>query len=142
MPTDNVPTERYHAPKSADRLDAIVAEYLQQVEEGRPPNRDLLLARHPDLAAELGEFFANRDLMRSHANRVRFIVPQYIGDYQLLEEIGSGTFGVVVKARNRNTGHFVAIKLLRGEQWSSPGYVQRFWKEAQKAAKLEHPHIV
>src|SRR5437762_13970403 len=90
MSREGTPTESYHGPEPADRLDALVADYLQEVEEGRPPNRELLVARHPDLAEELREFFANRDLMKSHANRLRFIVPQFIGDYQLLEEIEIG----------------------------------------------------
>ena len=142
MTSDNMPTESYHVSEPADHLDAILADYLQQLEEGCPPNRELLLARHPDLAEDLREFFANRDLMRAQANRLRFIVPKFLGDYQLLEEIGTGTFGIVVKAQHVQTGHLVAIKLLRGEQWSSKDYVKRFRTEAQKAAKLDHPHLV
>jgi serine/threonine protein kinase len=142
MSNENLPTESYHGSQAADRLDAVLADYLQDIEEGRPPNRDSLLARHPDLAEEMREFFADRDLMKARVRRVVFIVPKFVGDYQLLEEIGSGTFGVVVKARNINADKLVAIKLLRGEQWSSPEYVQRFKTEARKQAKLDHPHIV
>src|SRR5262245_53473446 len=142
MTSDNMPTESYHVSEPADQLDAILADYLQQLEEGRPPNRELLLARHPDLAEDLREFFANRDVMRAQANRLRFIVPKFLGDYQLLEEIGTGTFGIVVKTQHVQTGHLAAIKLLRGEQWSSKDYVKRFRTEAQIAAKLDHPHLV
>jgi serine/threonine protein kinase len=142
MSTENMPTESYHGSEAADRLAVVVADYLQDIEEGRPPNRDSLLARHPDLAEDLREFFAGRDLMKSRARPIIFIVPKFVGDYQLLEEIGSGTFGVVVKARHVKLDKLVAVKLLRGEQWSSPEYVRRFRIEAQKQAKLDHAHIV
>ncbi len=36
-----------------DPLDAVIAEYLQQVETGAVPEREALLARHPDLAERL-----------------------------------------------------------------------------------------
>jgi 2-oxo-4-hydroxy-4-carboxy--5-ureidoimidazoline (OHCU) decarboxylase len=36
-----------------DSLDAVIADYLQQVEAGLVPDREALLARHPDLAGRL-----------------------------------------------------------------------------------------
>ncbi len=78
----------------------------------------------------------------ARANRLRYIVPEFIGDYKLLEEIGSGTFGVVVKARHVVFDKPFAIKLLRGGQWSSSEFVKRFRIEARKQANLDHPHIV
>lgn len=36
--------------------------------------------------------------------------------YEVLEELGSGSFGVVYKAVERATGNIVAIKLVRGQQ--------------------------
>ena len=35
--------------------------------------------------------------------------------YQVLEELGSGSFGVVYKAIEQASGEIVAIKLVRGE---------------------------
>jgi hypothetical protein len=43
------------------RLQDILAEYMQAVEAGRIPNRQRMLAEHPDLADDLASFFANRD---------------------------------------------------------------------------------
>jgi WD40 repeat protein len=43
------------------RLNEVIAGYLEDLEAGRLPDRPGLMARHPDLAAELASFFANRE---------------------------------------------------------------------------------
>ncbi len=43
------------------RLNEVIAVYLEDLEAARSPDRSELLARHPDLAAELASFFANQD---------------------------------------------------------------------------------
>ena len=43
------------------RLHEVIASYLEDLEAGRLPDRPGVLARHPDLAADLASFFANQD---------------------------------------------------------------------------------
>ena len=45
----------------ADLLGEILGAYFVAVEEGRAPNRQELLAQHPDLAGEMAEYFAEQD---------------------------------------------------------------------------------
>ena len=43
------------------RLDQVIADFLRLRSEGREPDREDLLRRHPDLAADLTRFFADQD---------------------------------------------------------------------------------
>jgi tRNA A-37 threonylcarbamoyl transferase component Bud32 len=52
-------------------LEDVLAEYLMAVQEGRVPSRAELLARHPDLAAELTAFFADHDQMQRMVESMR-----------------------------------------------------------------------
>lgn len=62
--------------------------------------------------------------------------------YQLLEQIGEGTFGVVHRAIQPGVAREVALKAIRPGLAHHPEFVRRFEAEAQLVARLEHPHIV
>lgn len=65
-----------------------------------------------------------------------------IGDYELLEEAGRGGQGVVFKARQPRTGRIVAIKRLSAGAFATREMRDRFKREVEAAAVLEHPGIV
>jgi len=64
------------------------------------------------------------------------------GDYELLELIGEGGMGVVYRARQVSLDREVAIKLLAAGVWASAEFIERFKREAQNAARMQHPNIV
>lgn len=65
-----------------------------------------------------------------------------LGPYQILEEIGRGGMGTVYKAYHPALDRHVAIKVLPSRFVGDPTFVDRFKKEAQTIARLEHPHIL
>ncbi|MHC4135639.1 MAG: protein kinase domain-containing protein [Planctomycetota bacterium] len=65
-----------------------------------------------------------------------------IRGYQLQERIGSGAMGSVYKAHHLKLDLPVALKVLRASLSSSRTQIERLKREAQLAARLNHPNIV
>jgi len=62
--------------------------------------------------------------------------------YRLIHQVGKGGMAYVYKAYDQMLERPVAIKLLRQDFSSDPGFRDRFRQEARSAANLSHPNIV
>jgi serine/threonine protein kinase len=67
---------------------------------------------------------------------------QCLGGYELEEEIGRGSMGMVYRGKQIALGREVAIKVLSQALAKDASYVARFIREAQIIAGLNHPNIV
>jgi WD40 repeat protein/predicted Ser/Thr protein kinase len=65
-----------------------------------------------------------------------------VGSYTLLGEIARGGMGVVYRARQDGLNRIVAVKVLPGAAFAAAGFRARFQREAETAARLNHPGIV
>src|SRR5579884_477226 len=65
-----------------------------------------------------------------------------LGKYDVLDVIGRGGMGVIYKGVDPGIGRIVAIKMMTGAFVENPELLQRFYREAQSAGKLQHPNIV
>jgi tetratricopeptide (TPR) repeat protein len=140
------------------RLGAIAFAYLQAVEQGQAVDKDELLARNPEFAAELAEFLANQADINRRAAALRQAVqgmqaqspatagsiPEHgrLGDFQVVREVGRGGMGVVYEAEQISLGRRVALKVLPLAAALDARALQRFKNEAQAAAQLQHTNIV
>jgi serine/threonine-protein kinase len=64
------------------------------------------------------------------------------GVYELVREIAAGGTSTVWEAQERACGRRVALKVLHQHLAMDPNFLQRFQREADIAAALEHPNIV
>jgi serine/threonine protein kinase len=64
------------------------------------------------------------------------------GDYELLGEIERGGMGIVYRARERQSGLLVALKMMLSERAEEPGDLRRFVLEARAMGELNHPGVV
>ncbi len=62
--------------------------------------------------------------------------------YKIISRLGSGGMADVFLAEDQQLGRKVALKLLHRRFAQDPGFVERFRREAQAAAGLQHPNIV
>ena len=64
------------------------------------------------------------------------------GKYEAISQLGAGAMGVVWRARDPILGRTVAIKTISAALGSDDENKQRFLREAQAAAQLNHPNII
>ena len=70
------------------------------------------------------------------------MVGKAIGNYELVEVLGSGSTGVVYKARDTVLNREVAVKVMDSTLARGEDFVRRFRSEAKALARLQTPHIV
>jgi serine/threonine protein kinase len=76
---------------------------------------------------------------QAHESRVRWALGD---DYEVLSDLGSGSFGRVWRARDLSLEREVALKVLHPHIAVDGRAVGAFWREAKLAAQLAHPAIV
>jgi serine/threonine protein kinase len=65
-----------------------------------------------------------------------------LGKYTILQQLGTGSMGVVYRARDKVLQRDVALKMMRAESQIDPEIVERFFREARACAQLQHPNII
>ena len=65
-----------------------------------------------------------------------------LGPYEVIDVIGRGGMGIVLRALDPKLNRIVAVKVLAPELAINPNARKRFLREAQAAAAISHPHVV
>ncbi|KAA3607170.1 MAG: serine/threonine protein kinase [Planctomycetota bacterium] len=124
-----------------DQIEAFMAECLQLPGSKRSAQLEAFCRDHPELAEEVKARFQILTAM-GFADSSEDEFPDQLGDFQLLERIGGGGMGVVYRARQISLGREVALKLIRPGQLYFPKARERFRREVEVIAGLQHPGIV
>ncbi|HEV3143164.1 MAG TPA: serine/threonine-protein kinase, partial [Gemmataceae bacterium] len=73
---------------------------------------------------------------------VAVVVTGTLGDFEILRELGRGGMGIVYLARQLSLNRLVALKVLAPDALGQLEALQRFRREAESVAKLQHPNVV
>ena len=68
-------------------------------------------------------------------------MPQILGGYEILGELGSGGMGTTYLAKQIAMDRLVALKVLKPRFSQDPDYIRRFEREAKMAARLSHENV-
>lgn len=96
-----------------------------------------------DLIDRLKDVNQVRQLARSlETSESSSLVPEKLGQFELLESLGSGGMGQVFRARHSRLGRIQAVKVLHEHRLSDVNAVARFQQEMRAIGQLQHPNIV
>src|SRR5437016_12971390 len=76
------------------------------------------------------------------SDEMNTLVGKSLGQFRLVERIGTGGMAAVFKAYQPTLDRYVAIKVLPAYHAQDPIFVKRFEQEARSVARLAHPNIV
>ncbi len=123
-------------------LPDLIAQCLSRLEHEGEAGLDAMCAEHPSRADALRRRIgALRDTgMIAAADKT----PRTLGDgeFVLLDVVAGGGMGVVWRAEQRPLGRIVAVKIVRPGQLLVAGARERFEREVETVARLQHPGIV
>ena len=149
-----------------EQLDGIVDEILQRKRLGPQPTIEEFVGLYPDLEQDLRELFPALDLaerlrsaepspLPSHernstyrdpltkdAHPFPILNPLDLYGLKILRVLGRGGMGVVYEASDQRLKRNVAVKMILASEHASPQSIQRFRREAEIVARLQHPNIV
>ncbi len=135
-----------------DTLDTLAAAFVDQVRNGGRLTIDEFASQHPQYEADIRELFpvllaieraaAEPSMSAASSPPVNSSMPERLGAYRIVAQIGRGGMGVVYEAWHETLGRRVALKVLPSAIADDSRALERFRREAQAAAHLQHPHIV
>ncbi|MBI3465968.1 MAG: protein kinase [Planctomycetes bacterium] len=142
-------------------LELIFAEFVLRRESGEQSPPEQWYARFPQWRERLARLFQVYDLMSGETSPTTAAAGdtlgpetwrqpsrgltnegRRIGSYEVLGEIARGGMGVVYKARHVSLNRLVALKLILAGEFAGAEHRARFDREAEAAARLQHPNIV
>ncbi|MHC4477018.1 MAG: serine/threonine protein kinase [Planctomycetota bacterium] len=117
-----------------EELHRSLEEFESRLEAGPVRLRDLMV--------ELGYVTQSQAERLKTGTRQGGASTNGIGGYKILAKLGAGATATVYKAKHLALDRTVAIKVLSKRFSEKPEYVQRFYREGQAAARLNHINIV
>ena len=111
---------------------------------------DSAFEKYPEAASiddrdALGDFLEQIGLITAFQAgelRNKRIADLAMANYLILDRLGEGGMGTVFRARHKRMRRIVALKVLNPEIQENPDHLQRFQREIETLARLNHPGVI
>jgi serine/threonine protein kinase len=127
------------------QIEELLFLALERLDADGPAAVERLLAEHPAAAARVRshlERMHRAGLAGGGAPEATTAHPKRLGEFRIVAPLGHGGMGVVYRAVQESLGREVALKVIRPEQLFFPGARERFRREVDLVARMQHPGIV
>jgi tRNA A-37 threonylcarbamoyl transferase component Bud32 len=141
QPSDPLGEEAVPPGESDAAIVSILDRYTADLRAGNAPDRQQLLAAHPELASRLEDCLAGIEFVHG-ATAASVEEPAVLGEFRIIRELGRGGMGVVYEAEQTSLRRRVALKVLRYGAVADAEAMERFRREAETVARLHHTNIV
>ncbi len=121
-----------------DPLERLSEEFLRRRRQGEALDLEIFAQEHPEHADRVRSLFPTLLQLEGSRDAEPARAEERLGRWRILSELGRGGMGVVYLAEDATTGQRVALKLMTA---GSAGAVERFKREAEAVARVEHPEI-
>ena len=131
-----------------ERLAELADRFLSRLRAGEHVSAAEFAAEYPEFGAELEDLLGSLTQMEdlghsTHSPAASCIdYPKVLGDYEMVEKIGSGGMGTVFRAFQRTLRREVAVKLLSPSWSADVRHSEAFDNESRLIARLRHTNIV
>jgi serine/threonine protein kinase/WD40 repeat protein len=133
-------------------LDRLAEEFVERFRKGERPALTVYCEQYPELAEEIRDLFpalVEMEQLKPQSSELTgdYVassdsLPDRIGEFRIVRELGRGGMGVVYEAVQGSLGRPVALKVLPASNLLEPNRLERFRREARAAANLHHTNIV
>ena len=130
-------------------IEDVVDSFSARLENGERPSIEEYKKRYPYLTeridAVLPALVVLQNVDSDPSDRKLAVddsIPEVLGDYRIIQEVGRGGMGIVFEAQHSTMRRRVALKVLPKSSAEKPNYLRRFLTEARSAGQLHHTNIV
>lgn len=130
-------------------VEILADEFAERLRRGESPSIEQYQAQNPEWASLIRQVFEPIALVEklsaerlATTSKSSQLVPQQLGDFRIVREIGRGGMGVVYEAVQLSLQRRVALKVINVQNSDQGKLQSRFRREAEAAAGLHHTNIV
>ncbi|MEY2808411.1 MAG: hypothetical protein RIR65_2828 [Planctomycetota bacterium] len=136
------PMDTQPSPSASGEFEDLLFACLERHAEGGSAEVEALLQVHPESAPRVRRELARLARLGMLGPEPQDGLPCTLDGFRLIRKLGEGGMGLVWEAEDSKLGRRVALKMIRPDQLHFSGARERFRREVEAVARLQHPGIL